>query len=49
MQDNILYRNEWYKVAEYHEGYVILKDEIGNTFNVSDKEIQTPIVAFCYA
>ena len=49
MQDKILYRNEWYTVSEYHARYVILEDEIGNTFNVPNKEIQAPDIKFCYA
>jgi len=49
MNDLILYRNEWYQIAEYHEGYVILEDEIGNAFNVPNKEIQAPNIKFCYA
>ena len=49
MQDKILYRNEWYVVSEYHRGYVILIDEIGNIFKVPDKEIQAPNIKFCYA
>ena len=49
MTDKILYRNEWYPVAEYHKGYVILKDEIGNQFQVLDKDIQAPKVKLCYA
>ena len=49
MTDKILYRNEWYIVSEYHKGYVVLEDEIGNKFNVPDKEIQAPTMKFCYA
>jgi len=49
MTDKILYRNEWYIVSEYHAEYVILVDEIGNTFNVPNKEIQIPKMKFCYA
>ena len=49
MQDKILYRNEWYQVVEYHKKYVILEDEIGNKFEVPNKEIQAPTIKFCYA
>ena len=49
MTDKILYRNEWYIVSEYHTEYVILEDEIGNAFNVPNKEIQAPSIKFCYA
>ena len=49
MTDKILYRNEWYIVKEYHKEYIILKDEIGNLFNVPNKEIQSPKVKLCYA
>ena len=49
MQDKILYRNEWYTVSEYQDGYVVLEDEIGNAFNVPDKEIQVPKMKFYYA
>ena len=49
MKDKILYRNEWYTVSEYHDKYVVLKDEIGNKFNVSNKDIQAPIIQLCYA
>ena len=49
MTDKILYRNEWYNVKEYHRGYVVLEDEIGNVFNVPDKEIQAPAIKLCYA
>ena len=49
MTDKMLYRNEWYIVSEYHAEYVILVDEIGNAFNVSNKEIQAPNIKFCYA
>ena len=49
MTDKILYRNEWYMVSEYHAEYVILVDEIGNAFNVPNKEIQAPSIKFCYA
>ena len=46
MQDRILYRNEWYIVSEYHNRYVILEDEIGNKFNISNKEIQAPTAKY---
>jgi len=49
MKDLILYRNEWYKVAEYHEGYVMLMDEIGNSFKVKDKDIEAPFPGRYYA
>ena len=49
MDDLILYRNEWYKVTEYHIGHVCLKDEIGNTFNVKDKDIEVPSLSKYYA
>ena len=49
MQDKILYRNEWYKISEYHTSYVVLKDEIGNSFKIPNKEIQAPTIKFCYA
>ena len=49
MNDLILYRNEWYKVTTYYTDYVILEDEIGNQFNVPNKEIQVPTIKFCYA
>ena len=49
MQDKILYRNEWYIVSEYHKEYVMLEDEIGNTFNVPKKQLQAPSIKFCYA
>ena len=49
MQDKILYRNEWYIISEYHKEYIILEDEIGNKFHVPNKEIQAPIIKFCYA
>ena len=48
MQDKILYRNEWYIISKYNEGYVVLEDEIGNTFNVPNKEIQAPAIKLCY-
>ena len=48
MEDLILYRSEWYEVKEYHEGYVVLEDEIGNAFSIPDKEIQVPNVRFYY-
>jgi len=49
MEDLILYRSEWYKVAEYHEGYVCLKDNIGNLFDVQNKDIEVPIRDKYYA
>ena len=49
MLDLILYRNEWYGVSEYHEGYVILVDEIGNNFQIKDKDIETPSLGRHYA
>ena len=49
MKDLILYRNEWYKVEEYHERYVILIDEIGNNFQVKDKNIEAPSLSQYYA
>ena len=49
MQDKILYRNEWYVIKEYHAGYVILEDEIGNSFTIPNKEIQAPAIKLCYA
>ena len=49
MTDKILYRNEWYTVSEYQDGYVVLEDEIGNQFNVPNKEIQAPAIKLCYA
>jgi len=42
MKDLILYRTEWYQVQEYHEGYVYLIDNIGNIFEVKDKDIEAP-------
>ena len=42
MKDLILYRTEWYQVKEYHEGYVCLADNIGNIFEVKDKDIEVP-------
>ena len=35
-------RTEWYQVKEYHEGYVCLADNIGNIFEVKDKDIEVP-------
>ena len=49
MPDLILYRNEWYGVSEYHKGYVILVDEIGNNFKIEDKDIETPSLGRYYA
>ena len=40
MTDLILYRNEWYEVSGSHDGYVMLKDELGNSFQVKDKDIE---------
>ena len=49
MEDLILYRSEWYEVKEYHEGYVVLEDEIGNNFDVKDKNIEVPSLGKYYA
>ena len=49
MKDLILYRNEWYEVSEYHEGYVMLVDEIGNNFKVKDRNIEVPFLGKYYA
>ena len=49
MKDLILYRKEWYEVREYHQGYVILMDEIGNNFKVKDKDIEAPFPGRYYA
>ena len=49
MKDLILYRNEWYEVSGYHEGYVMLKDELGNNFQVKDKDIEAPALIKYYA
>ena len=49
MKDLILYRNEWYEISEYHEGYVILKDELGNNFQVKDKDIEILPLIIPYA
>ena len=46
MEDKILYRNEWYVIKEYHAGYVILEDEIGNQFDILNKEIQAPTAKY---
>ena len=49
MKDKILYRNEWYTVTEYHAKHVMLEDEIGNQFDIPNKEIQAPSIKLCYA
>ena len=49
MKYKILYRNEWYTVTEYHAKHVMLEDEIGNQFEVPNKEIQAPSIKLCYA
>ena len=42
MKDLILYRNEWYQVKQYNNDNVILKDELGNIFQIFNKDIQAP-------
>ena len=42
MTDLILYRNEWYQVKQYNNDNVILKDELGNIFQIFNKDIQAP-------
>ena len=49
MKDLILYRNEFYEVLEYHKGYVILIDEIGNNFEIKDRDIEGPSPCKYYA
>ena len=42
MDDLILYRNEWYEVKQYDNNSVLLKDDLGNIFEVLDKDIEAP-------
>ena len=44
MEDLIIYRNEWYKVSEYQEDTVILKDELGMEFEILNADIGIPDV-----
>ena len=44
MEDLIIYRNEWYKVSEYQEDTVILKDELGMEFEILNADIGMPDV-----
>ena len=44
MEDLIIYRNEWYKVSEYQEDTVILKDELGMEFEIPNADIGMPDV-----
>ena len=44
MEDLIIYRDEWYKVSEYQEDTVILKDELGMEFEIPNSDIGIPYV-----
>ena len=44
MEDLIMYREEWYEVSEYQEDTVILKDELGIEFEISNTDIENPYV-----
>ena len=44
MDDLIVYRDEWYKVSEYQEDTVILKDELGMEFEILNADIEMPDV-----
>ena len=46
MEDKILYRNEWYIVSEYYDKHVVREDEIGNQFDILNKEIQAPTAKY---
>ena len=44
MEDLIMYRQEWYEVSEYQEETVILKDNLGIEFKITNADIEIPNV-----
>lgn len=51
--DIIMFRNEWYKVIKYYASSVMAADDVGNRFEIPNKDIEVPpiniITRRCYA